>query len=411
MQLYGPNILTLDFINNLAMINGEDYAVDAGATPNRPNAFTNNVISFTRAGVATRVNSSGLIENVAANTPRFDYDPVTLQPKGLLIEESRTNVLTYSERIDTAPWVNVVAGTASTPVITPDAAISPDGQLTADRIQFTLNGGITTNDFARRAQSYVTPATSHTFSVYVRSYDGVSSYNMHAVGPTGASTPITVTGSWQRIVISGIGTGNSVAYAIGLRGGLTPANSNSADILVWGAQVEAGQFATSYIPTAASIVTRNADLCSMSGSNFANFYNQQEGTFIFSGDTLTTDSGTRASFGVYTDVNNRIYATVQSNYTGFFSRTNSNQLVNLSSSGSATLTANVPYKAGYAYRTNDFSLVVNTIVAATQSTGSVPIVNTLYIGSTSFSIYCGHVRLFRYYPRRLSNTQIQSLTA
>jgi hypothetical protein len=91
-------------------------------------------ITFTRASTATRVNANGLIEVVASNSPRIDFDPATQVCKGLLIEEQRTNLLTYSENFDNAAW-----GKQSV-TVNANAAIAPDGTLTADKlIESTTN--------------------------------------------------------------------------------------------------------------------------------------------------------------------------------------------------------------------------------------------------------------------------------
>lgn len=158
----------------------------------------------------------------------------------------RRNLLTYTEQFDISPWTNTIGGTGTNPVIVSNQGLSPDNTTTADRIQFSLAGGTTTSDISRRRQSYNTPTTSHTFSVYIRSFDGTSTYTMHIVGASGNTTNIVVTGSWQRFSVAETGAGGAVSYAIGLRGGQTPANSNTADVLVWGAQLEVGSTATEY---------------------------------------------------------------------------------------------------------------------------------------------------------------------
>ena len=98
-------------------------------------------ITFTRSlGTATVVNSSGNVVTVAADTPRFDYSPITLVCKGLLIEEARTNIVTYSEDCrDTAdagstrPW-SYFANTS----VTPDNITSPNGATDADLIHMMI---------------------------------------------------------------------------------------------------------------------------------------------------------------------------------------------------------------------------------------------------------------------------------
>jgi hypothetical protein len=159
------------------------------------------------------------------------------------------NMISQSESFDLAPWNNSAGGTGVACVVTSNAGNDPNGNPAADRIQFNLGGGTVAADFTRRIQAVNTPATAHVFSIYVKSYDGTSTYSMHIVGPTGATTAIAVTGSWQRFEVTGTGPGSNLSYAIGLRGGQTPTNDNTADVLVWGAQVETGSTATAYAAT------------------------------------------------------------------------------------------------------------------------------------------------------------------
>jgi len=158
----------------------------------------------------------------------------------------RRNLLTYTEALGTAPWSNSTSGTGVASTVSADAGTDPVGALTADRIQFDLGGGTTSSDFTRRIQGYTAPATTHVYSIYIRSFDGVSSYNMHLVDPSGSTRGIVVTGAWQRFEVTATATGVNVNYAIGIRGGLAPTNSNTADVLVWGAQLETGATATAY---------------------------------------------------------------------------------------------------------------------------------------------------------------------
>jgi len=164
------------------------------------------------------------------------------------IWSKRVNLLTKTEQFNDAVWANTIAGTGVAATVTADQGTAPDGTNTADRIQFNLGGGTTTSDITRRRQSYTTPASSHTFSVYLRSFDGISSYNMHIVGPDGGTNNIVVTGAWQRFAVTATGTGSAVAYAVGLRGGQTPANSNTADILAWAADLRPTNQATGLLP-------------------------------------------------------------------------------------------------------------------------------------------------------------------
>ncbi len=96
-------------------------------------------VTFTRTGSASRVNASGLVESVSADTARFDYDPVTLACKGLLIEVTRENVITNSANWNAASWSTFVNGSA-TISRTANAGTAPDGTSTATQIDFNATG-------------------------------------------------------------------------------------------------------------------------------------------------------------------------------------------------------------------------------------------------------------------------------
>lgn len=96
--------------------------------------FTTGVLDprvvVTRAlNTATRVNSSGYVEIVNSNVPRFDYDPATLALRGLLIEEERKNLVAYSNQFDNnGAWVKTRSS------ISADVIVSPDGTQNGDKL-------------------------------------------------------------------------------------------------------------------------------------------------------------------------------------------------------------------------------------------------------------------------------------
>lgn len=227
------------------------------------------LISFSRSGnTATRINSSGLVESVLANAARFDYDPVTLACKGLLIEESRANLFTYSGDLTNASWD--FTGTARTA----NAGVAPDGTTTATRVQFSANSFLYKNNVPAAGSSF-------TISVWVKSYGGANqTIRLFGNGVTTLSSDITVTSSWQRVSF----TFNFTAAT----SGFTTASGQAADVLMWGAQLEAGDFLTSYISTTTASVTRNADIATLTGQGVV-----AQGTFVLdatvvSGKTLLT---------------------------------------------------------------------------------------------------------------------------
>ncbi len=246
---------------------GMDFVADADGRYTLNGTVYNDLTSFlsaaggtfTRASIGTYYDASGTLQTAASGTPRFDYDPVTHVAKGILIEESRTNLLIRSSEFDNATWVKSAIGTGSVPIVTPNFGLAPDGTMSADRVQLALNGGTTTAD-----QSYMgcsptwVAGNSYYLSIWMKTNDGSTKIiRMDANGMPGGN--VTVTGDWQRFTLS-LGVLDTPARPITmprLRG--AQGTSDSADLLIWGAQLERGALATSYIPTTAATATRQAD--------------------------------------------------------------------------------------------------------------------------------------------------------
>jgi hypothetical protein len=343
--------------------------------------------------------------------PRFDYDPVTLAPKGILIEEQRVNLLTYSEDFSDVSWVKVGAGTASAPVVTADYATAPNGTMTADRVVLTLNGGITPSDYSA-LQKNIGSGTQST-SVWLKTTDG-STVSVALRNAT--FSVLTVTGVWQRFTLENQASTNN--FQLILRG--TYGTSDSADILVWGAQLEAGAFATSYIPTVASTVTRTADFTNIVAPNFASWYNQSEGTFVVEVSPTGFVAGGNTRFLEANDgtANNRKPLFFANNTAGVSSqiRVGGVDQALLSSAATGIFAPNVILRAATAYATNDFAASYNGAAAVTDASGSVGSTATrLDIGYATSAgagneMLNGHIRSIRYFPTRLSNAQLQALT-
>lgn len=225
--------------------------------------------------------------------PRFDYDPNTLAAKGLLIEEARTNLALYSQQFDDVSWAKQNFGVASAPVVTSNAAIAPDGTTTADRVQFALNGGGTSSDLSQLLQTLTYTAASHTGSIWLRSNTGANQTVLLMVENTQAAT-LTVTPQWQRFSATKTTVSGSSNFGLRIRGTFTP---DTADILVWGAQLEAGAFATSYIPTVAASVARSADIATMTGTNFSSWFNQGPVNLLLQSQTFDNASWTKSASG------------------------------------------------------------------------------------------------------------------
>ena len=206
------------------------------------------------------------------------------------------------------------------------------------------------------------------------------------------------------VVTSGITVGNSLfIYAMSTSGA-------AGDFAyLYGAQLEAATFATSYIPTVASTVTRAADDATMTGTNFSSWYNQSEGTIVVSGDSFRGTAGSARNFQIDdgTSANNIRAA-------GASALQVVDATVVQASLGPTPLIPfdGTAYKFASAYKLNDFASVTTGAVA-TDTSGTVPTaINQLTLGSGSGTNYLnGHIRTLTYYPQRLANAQLQALSA
>jgi hypothetical protein len=258
-------------------------------------------LDVVRATTATRVNSAGLIESVANNIPRLDYTNGSCP--SILVEPQRTNLLTYSEQFDNAIW-----GKQSGASVTANTAIAPDGTTTADTIN--LVSGSTISRVERGGIAF-SANTYLTISVYLKNISLTSGQTFqlrfetsgfdltgtvdlfnktNTVSITGTTTTGYVLGTqsasitelrdgWLRCSI----TVQSGTIAIGT-GAFYLINNVDANrsFYAWGAQLEAGSNATSYIPTVASAVTRNADVISKTG--ISDLIGQSEGVLFLEAD-------------------------------------------------------------------------------------------------------------------------------
>jgi hypothetical protein len=352
---------------------------------------------------------------------------------GLLIEEQRSNLLTYSAQCDDAYWVKTFAnGSVQANVI-----VSPNGTLTGEL--FSEN---TTASVSHQLESTAVSASASTFytaSLYVKSAGrnlqinlsdisfagNVWNFDLSAVtatlvssGWSNSSASITDVGNgWRRLRVTGQ-TGASVTQVqmqIRLLSGiaLEYTGNGYSGIYIWGAQLEAGAFPTSYIPTVAATVTRNADAASMTGTNFSSWYRADEGAMYAEATTYSTPS--YASILSINDsalpANNRFAYGIQSNVTNLYVITNGSVVVDQITSGGTIMTNGVFGRSSYTYKVNDFAISGNGAAVGTDTSGGIPIVNQLFIGNDEVNRRLnGYIKKLAYYPARLTNAQLQALT-
>jgi hypothetical protein len=336
-----------------------------------------------------------------------------------LIEEQRSNLLTNSSQFSSWNALDQTV-TSNTSLTT-----APDGTTTADILVAAAN----TNEHITY-QSYNFPSGSHIFSVYLKaagftlpqlrldiggviraSVFNLSTGTVSSTGSGQTASIVSVGDGWYRCSVAATVSGVQF-YGIRSTGGL---GDGTSGVFAWGAQLEAGSFATSYIPTAASTVTRSADVASVGVSQFS--YSATSGTVVIEAtacDATAASSGgvSPQSVALYADTNNELYLyrAASSNLTGLYGATSGSPVVN------STTTAwpnGATRKAGFAYAVDDFSLVFAGGTPVTDTAGTPATATQLNIGrrGNNAGFWNGYIRQITYLPRRLTNTELQAKTS
>ena len=315
--------------------------------------------------------------------------------------------------------------------VSQDSIVAPNGLMTADLLQSVATSS--SNVFA----SVVATAANVTYSIYTKKGNvstrffllrnsttatnfqlGTINYDTATISGSGWTIQALPSG-WYRIAFTqstGITSGDTLLAYCGMKGDTDTAGSTWS---VWGAQIEAGTFPTSYIPTAATVpVVRSPDVCSITGTDFSGFYNQSEGTIFISAEkTGTTNStGSYLSFAGGGFEPGPLIARAPTQLTGRIRNNSGLDLTNLdfieSPLGIKKIAAswvadsnntNRAFASDGAIRT---STNPNAGVAANNQTSM-----TIGARPLSVSVFNGHIASLRYYQKRLSNAKLQSLTA
>ena len=381
-------------------------------------------ITFTNVNVAT--DNTWVIDNVSVKEVTFDQGDLTLfnhpadiprieydadgNRLGLLIEESRTNLLPYSEDFTDAQWSKTYSVAVS-----PSSEAAPNGQ----KVAYELTG-IESSDGDAGISEFISASASTTYTGTVwfkaKNASDVGKYVRLRLKRNGGtfvaqSESVQLTNSWVRheVTLTLLSDNTGIGFII-----TKDSTQNTVDradeCLIYGAQLEEGAFPTSYIPTSGATATRAADVASIPVSAFG--YNQGEGTVVVEGTQYEssnsisrfvelygggTGSGGYLSLGVYQD------SSWIETYNGDVLN-----LYDVKVSGERQKMA-----SGFDSSGNTFCGDGN--ILGTPSTSSLvnPVsVSLLYVGVhwSGFQQANGHIKSIKYFPRKLTAAQLQELT-
>jgi hypothetical protein len=361
----------------------------------------------------SRTQATGKASYVQGGVIKYaDEHQARFEDKGLLIEESRANTIVNSTNMPAIFTATELTATAN-------AGTAPDGTNTAVKLEASANA---TQHFYQCASGGGATRTYTVFAkangentIYLGNYFYVSQgFNFNLTDdsePSGSiSGSITysytqknLANGWKRLSYTVDSYGGRFNFIVMPGGNNSNAGTGGA-VLIWGPMSENAAFPTSYIPTAGSTVTRSADVVQITGDNFSSWYNQSEGTVLLKATTLTTDPKT---FFYICDASSAASDRISHD-------TNS---LKINSGGTAiinrTISAYYPYNSAIAYKANNFATSERGVVQ-TVSSGAVPSnVDIAYFYHPVYSQVhpsC-HISRLSYYTRRLTDSELQTITS
>ncbi len=405
------------------------YTLNGTAYNDLPSFLTATGGTFTRTSTATYFDSTGTLQIASANTPRFDYDPVTHTPKGLLIEESRTN----SIRNSTMQGASIGAFPTNWTCSTFDFSCSVVGTGTEDGMPYIdvrMNGTVPASP-SNTLLTLMFDGTTSTSALAGQTWVGSVPVTLQA----GTARPLRVqmdernagggllsTSNSSFTPVSGSLKANRYSKVRTLTDATTGRVTTSIrmvyaaneiidmTIRIGQPQLEMGTEPSSYIPTTTAAVTRGADFLRLP---VAAWHNASEGAIYAQTSSFNTDSAKVTAFASFDDntVNNRLqFRRAAASTVNFRIVEGGSSIVDGNSTALWTDTSFHKYAAGYKSANNkvyfDGTSAVSFLVAS-----AMPTVTQLQIGSgPGSSALNGYLKSLKYYPTRVPDAQLQLLT-
>lgn len=376
------------------------------------------ICTFSRASNAWRFNSSGVLETVAANVPRFDYDPETLALRGLLGEEARTNLVKSSNATN--------VGVYGSPTITANAGASPDGSSNAVQVATSVSSS---GVYLSTTNAPLSPSTQYTLSLFIKYISGTQtlligvpnsftgntgdkSFTLNLLTKVVSSVDPSISNikvvqqanGWLRVSY----TSTTAATATG-GGQLMYTAGGTGVFQYYGLQTEQGSFATSPILTSGTALTRAADSLYVGSIPW---FNPTQGAMAAT-VLKTIQTNVSGAISEFNDTGSQNRWFMESTGAG-----GNGQLYAAGvqvSSGSMNATLGQINNYGTSFKQGQMLLAVNGVITHTGAPASLPTgLNRLTLGCrgnpTSSGQFNGHLRRFRYWNRALSNAELQRVT-
>ena len=399
--------------------------LDTGTPANNYSGDLASKLGTVRASNAYYYNSAGLLALNSSGTLRLDYDSRLTGGPGYLVEEARTNLVLQSQTLGTT-WAATRASVSA------DATAAPDGTTTADKL--VEDGTAANNHNLSQGYANFTSGTTYALSIYAKKAErerflfqlpnsafpanAEATFNLNTgvvastgAGASSASIQALANGWYRCTVIAVCDATTSGSYVVYLDDGSSASynGDGTSGAYFWGAQLEAGAFATSYIPTTTATVTRAADdtpfftaIPISTDYTLVAAYNK----LINTQDSIVlhADAGSGANYGA-------LYSHGGSSQSRMIVQSASVNQVNLSG-GSLSAVPSLN-KTAAAFRTDDFAISQNGAAAATDALGNLPAITGIRFGKyiTSVTYLNGWLRHGRYFPRRVSNSELATLAA
>jgi hypothetical protein len=381
------------------------------------------------------VDSAGVIQTAVTDVPRFDHNPTTGESLGLLVEEQRTN----SIRNNT--MVGAVAGTPGT-VPTNWVDLATSNGLSRQIVGVGTQLGITYIDIrysgtTTAAASTVTQPepSAQTVAATGQSWTASSWLSLAGGSTSGLTFAQRVTGrtsiggflEFTDVSVSLTGTLTRYAASIALANVLTArvscdivfsyASGAAIDITlrIGLPQLEQGAFATSAILTSTATVTRSADVCSISGSNFSSWYRADEGTFYVEGASGQSTAGPNGFISAEDGSSNNRIQIRRAGQAGVASLSSIIVAGGVAQANLSGLVGGWPLSSNakgiLSFSLNNIAQSLKGATPETDNSASIPAVDRLLIGSGSGVVPAnGTIRRLAYWGQRLSNNVLQSTT-